>query len=97
MSYRFRKGTPADSQEILEVIVGAFQLDEDSLRYPRQKALAFNAPHEFIVMLDGDQIVGIVHIGDTWIQVGRCAVLKGDVGHVGVRGDDAAHGRVAAQ
>ncbi len=85
MGYAIRSGTKADSEGILEVIVGAYELDEDSLRYPRQKALAFNAPHEFRVMVEGERILGIVHIGDTWIQVGKCAVLKGDVGHVGIR------------
>lgn len=85
MGYEIRSGTKADSEGILEVIVGAYELDEDSLRYPRQKALAFNAPHEFRVMVEGERVIGVVHIGDTWIQVGKCAVLKGDVGHVGIR------------
>lgn len=85
MTHEIRQGTPADSQGILEVIMDAYEIAEDSLRWPRARAMADNLPHEFRVMIRDGRVAAVVHVADTWIQVGDCAVLKGDVGHVGVR------------
>lgn len=85
MDCEFRIGTPGDSAEILDLIADAFDINPDSLRFPRQRALAYDAPHEFRLMIRDGRIIAGLHIGDTWIQVGDCAVLKGDVGHVAVR------------
>lgn len=89
MSYQLRRATPADSQGIFETQVDAFGIEEGSIRWERARASAFGHPEEHIVMIEEDtgRVVGLVHIGDEWIQVGRCAVLKGDVGHVSIRSE----------
>ncbi len=85
MSYELRVGVPADSEGMFETQVDAFGIAEDSIRWERARASCFDHPDEYIVMADeAGRVVGLVHIGDQWIQVGRCAVLKGDVGHVSI-------------
>ena len=85
MAYLFRMGTAKDAEAILNVTMEAFDIGPDNLRHPALRALCLSAPHECRVMEDeGGRIVAALHIGDTWIQVGQSAVLKGDVGHVAV-------------
>ncbi len=86
MSYELRTGTPQDCRGIFETHLAAFTIESGSARWERARRLAFDCPHEHVVMVDDrGGVIGVVHIGDEWIQVGRCAVLKGDVGSVSVR------------
>ncbi|MEA3402351.1 MAG: GNAT family N-acetyltransferase [Armatimonadota bacterium] len=86
MGYELRMATPEDAQGIFETQVAAFSMEQDSIRWQRARSAAFDRAEEYIVMVDDEgRVIGLVHIGDTWIQVGECAVLKGDVGHVSIR------------
>ncbi|MGD9494858.1 MAG: GNAT family N-acetyltransferase [Armatimonadota bacterium] len=86
MDYELRRATPADAQGIFETQVDAFGIADNPLRLERARASSFGRPQAHIVMVDETgRVVGVVHIGDEWINVGRCAVLKGDVGHVSIR------------
>lgn len=88
MSYELRRGTSDDSPGIFEVQVDAFNVPADSPRRERIRAEAFDRPHEHIVMVEeGGRVLGVVHIGDDRIQVGRCVVRKADVGHVSIRAE----------
>lgn len=86
MNCEFRPGTPDDSAAIFEVVCDAFNRSPDEPRCANTRRMCEGQPHQYMVLQDdGGRIVAALHVGDTWIQVGRCAVLKGDVGHVSVR------------
>jgi len=86
MHYELRRATAEDAQGIFETQVAAFGIADNPMRLERARASSFGHPEAHIVMVDeANRVVGLVHIGDDWINVGRCAVLKGDVGHVSIR------------
>lgn len=88
MDYELRIGTPADSQGIFDVQIDAFNIPADSPRIDTTRREAFDRPHEHIVMVEESRrVVGVVHIGDDRIQVGRSVVRKADVGHVSIRSE----------
>jgi len=86
MDHELRRATAEDAQGIFETQVDAFGIADNPMRLERARASSFGHPEAHIVMLDQTgRVVGLVHIGDDWINVGKCAVLKGDVGHVSIR------------
>ncbi len=86
MDYQIRCATAHDAEGIFETQVDAFGIADNPMRVERARASAFAHPEAHIVMVDeAERVVGLVHIGDDWINVGKCAVLKGDVGHVSIR------------
>jgi len=87
VDYSMRQGTPADAEALVEIRAAAFDISPDNPRYPQMVNMAERAPQAFRVMERGGEIIALLHIGDDWLQVGKCAVLKGDVGHVSVRPD----------
>ncbi len=88
MRYELRRATAEDAPSMFETQVDAFDLADNPMRLERARASVFGHPEAHIVMVDDTgRVVGLVHIGDTWINVGKCAVLKGDVGHVSIRSE----------
>ncbi|MCD6359314.1 MAG: GNAT family N-acetyltransferase [Armatimonadetes bacterium] len=84
MSYDFRMGTSNDSASLFDLMVDAYQMQDKPDRIEAARGWTWDHPEQYLVMEEDGQIVAALHIGDTWIQVGRSAVLKGDVGHVAV-------------
>ena len=84
MSYDFRVGTADDSQNLFELMVDAYNMEGKPDRVEAARGWTFAHPEHYLIMEEDGSMVGALHIGDTWIQVGQCAVLKGDVGHVAI-------------
>lgn len=84
MSYDFRMGNADDSQDLFELMVDAYNMDGKPDRVETAHGWTFAHPEHYLIMEEDGNLIGAMHIGDTWIQVGKCAVLKGDVGHVAV-------------
>ncbi|MDI9584522.1 MAG: GNAT family N-acetyltransferase [Acidobacteriota bacterium] len=84
MEIRYRVATAEDVEAILRVTVAAFRFTEDSPRYSALRREIEAAPQRYRVLEQSGEILASLHVGDNWIQVGQCAVLKGDIGHVAV-------------
>ncbi len=84
MSYSFRMGTADDSQNLFELMVDAYNMEGKPDRIETARGWTSAHPEHYLIMEEDGNLIGAMHVGDTWIQVGRCAVLKGDVGHVAI-------------
>jgi predicted N-acetyltransferase YhbS len=92
MRLDFRQATAADSDVLLDLTSRAFGRasgSEDWLAWKRR--LPADAPHFRLLMADG-RPAGAARILREPLQVGRCAIIKGDVGHVCVDPDFQARG-----
>ena len=87
MDYHIRPGTPGDSDQMLETLADAFAyaLSPDSPAAQRIREDVMQAPEAYRVMISNGRLISLLRIVATPIQVGRCVVLKADVGHVAVR------------
>ncbi len=84
MSYDFRMGNADDSQNLFELMVDAYDMEGKPDRVEAARGWTSAHPEHYLIMEEEGNMIGALHVGDTWIQVGRCAVLKGDVGHVAI-------------
>ena len=84
MSRLLRMGTPEDCEPLFELMVDAYNMEGKPDRIASARSWTSSHPEQYIILEEDGQILATLHIGDDWIQVGRCAVLKGDVGHVAV-------------
>lgn len=87
MSREFRMGTPDDCQALFELMVDAYAMEGIPERIEAARGWTSSHPEQYLIMEEEGRIVGALHIGDEMIQVGCCAVRKGDVGHVAVPTD----------
>lgn len=86
MSYQLRPATADDADAVFETKCAAFEVDRGSPRGEQSRSFCRDRIEEHLVLLDeAEEIVGVVHIGDHALQVGRSSVRKADVGHVAVR------------
>lgn len=83
MSTIFRPATAADIPAITDIECRAFGRDTRESREFKQRELQHELP-DYVVLADAGQLVASARIQRHWLQVGQCAVLKGDVGHVAV-------------
>ncbi|MBT3376587.1 MAG: GNAT family N-acetyltransferase [Lentisphaerae bacterium] len=82
-----RNGCLGDVDTIADILNAAFQLEKRPEKQASARRLANHHFSEFLLLEDAGVTVGVAHIAPQWLQVGREAILKGDVGHVGVRPD----------
>ncbi|MBM4084645.1 MAG: GNAT family N-acetyltransferase [Planctomycetes bacterium] len=82
-----RAGTPEDSAAILDVMSKAFRFDESHAKWPTCRQMAYEEPHTFRVVESSGRVVSVARIHREELRVGRCAVVKGDVGHVSTHPD----------
>jgi len=80
-----RSAHAEDAPAILDVLVSAFSLRDNPARTRTMVHLAENDWRNFLVLEDEDDIQAVAHIRPDRLRVGRTAVLKGDLGYVGVR------------
>lgn len=80
-----RGGCPVDVETILDILDASFQLKDKPEKQAGARRFAEGRFAEFLLLEKAGQPVGVIHIGPQWLHVGEAAILKGDVGHVGVR------------
>src|SRR5204863_9681591 len=78
-----RPATRDDIPTIVDIECRAFQRDSADHRRRVEQHLQHEWS-ECVLLQESGQIVASAHVARQWLRVGRCAVLKGDVGHVAV-------------
>jgi predicted N-acetyltransferase YhbS len=80
---RLRAATPDDIPVIAEIECRAFQHDSADDRRRAERSLQHAWP-EYVLLDEDGQSVATAHVAWQWLRIGRCSLLKGDVGHVAV-------------
>ena len=83
MPANFRPAVASDVSAIVDIECRAFGRDTAESRDYKRRELDHELA-DYVVLEDDGQVVAAARILRHWLQVGRCAVLKGDVGHVAV-------------
>lgn len=83
MPANFRPAVASDVSAIVDIECRAFGRDTAESREYKRRELDHELA-DYVVLEDDGQVVAAARILRHWLQVGRCAVLKGDVGHVAV-------------
>lgn len=79
-----RSATPQDMEKILNVIEKAFQIEKGSEKWKDKKNLILREVENWRILLENGRIIGAVHIGKSWLKIGKSKILKGDVGEVSI-------------
>ena len=85
MSADIRTAKAQDSDTIFEILRAAFQLESRPNGIEPARRMSQNDFASFLLLEEYGQTVGLVHIGRHRLQIGRSAIIKGDVGHVAIR------------
>jgi predicted N-acetyltransferase YhbS len=85
MSADIRTAKAQDSDTIFEILRAAFQLESRPNGIEPARRMSQNDFASFLLLEEYGQTVGVVHIGRHRLQIGRSAIIKGDVGHVAIR------------
>ncbi len=84
MSADVRIAQAQDSDTIFEILRAAFQLESRPNGSEAARRMSQNDFASFLLIEEHGQALGVVHIGRHRLQIGRSAIIKGDVGHVAV-------------
>lgn len=84
MDIRFRTGGAGEGEAVFRVLERAFCLEPGSRSWEQKRQEAFRSPESFQVMEREGRIIGVAHVRRDRLRVGRCAIVKGDVGEVSV-------------
>jgi len=91
MNTTVRVGEARDADTIFEILRAAFDLGARPEREAAARRLAERDFASFLLQEAQGRAVGVVRVAREELQVGRGVVVKGEVGHVGVRPE--LHGR----
>lgn len=82
--FKARCGATDDAEAIFEVMVKAFQVEENSDKWHRWHNLAVKGAERFRVLEAEGKIIAVAHIARDRLGVGSCEIIKGDIGEVSV-------------
>jgi predicted N-acetyltransferase YhbS len=82
--FHSRSGVADDTEAIFEVMVRAFNVDENSDRWHSWHKLAVRDAQRFRVLEVEGKVVGVAIIKPERLCVGSCEIVKADVGEVSV-------------
>ncbi len=82
--FRSRSGVADDTEAIFEVMVRAFQVEENSDRWHSWHKLAVRDAQRFRVLEVEGTVVGVAIVKPERLCVGSCEIVKADVGEVSV-------------
>lgn len=87
MSTLFRPAEARDVADLVAILEDAFQLQGKVEKQAAMRRSAEQDWPEYVVLEQHGRVVSVAHIGRHPLRVGEAVVLKGDVGHVGVRSE----------
>ncbi|MBN1676357.1 MAG: GNAT family N-acetyltransferase [Kiritimatiellae bacterium] len=82
-----RRGRSGDEVGILRVLAAAFKTEPGSPGWERRRQEVESDPAAFRVLTVAGEIASVARIRKHELQIGSCAVIKGDVGLVGTHPD----------
>ena len=82
--FHSRSGVADDTEAIFEVMVRAFNVEENSDRWHSWHKLAVRDAERFRVLEVEGKVVGVAIINPERLYVGSCEIVKADVGEVSV-------------
>jgi predicted N-acetyltransferase YhbS len=83
-AFHSRSGVADDTEAIFEVMVRAFNVEENSDRWHSWHKLAVRDAERFRVLEVEGKVVGVAIINPERLYVGSCEIVKADVGEVSV-------------
>lgn len=92
MTQLIRRAVAADVPALGDILTAAFHLDRKPGGATHGRQMAEAHCDEFLVLAEEGELLAGAGTFRHWLQVGRCRVLKGDVGHVAVRPDQQGRG-----
>ena len=85
MSSGLRPGRAEEAAAIADLLMGAFCLEDKPEKLASVRRMAEAGYANFLVLEHDGGIAAVVRVQRHPLQIGRCTVLKGEVGHVAVR------------
>ena len=85
MATALRPGRRQEAEAIIEVLVQAFRLREKPEKLTAARRMVETGYAQFLVLEEEGGIAAVARLQWQPLQIGRCTVLKGEVGHVAVR------------
>ena len=85
MTTPLRPGSSEDADAIADVVIQAFDLQQKPERLAAARAMAQRGYAQFLLLEQDGGIAALARVQRQLLQIGRCRVVKGEVGHVAVR------------
>ena len=78
-----RVATQEDVPRVVEIIVGAYGLDDKPEKRKQQVGVVHSEYPHFLVLEDEGRIVSTLRLRPDRLQIGKATIIKGELGHVG--------------